>query len=333
MEKGRKTETAEKYVRKYIDLGIKFQKQYSKRGIAKVMLDENPDVYLDIEDARAYIRYVTNSYGEQNKHDKYTDLEEGLILINKPVIELDYTPYIVPPAYNKTLIIADLHGLFCDMQSLEIAINYGIKHNCDSFIIDGDFLDFYQFSKFDKSNRIVEQFYEEQEWGVELLQLLQRIFGFGILKEGNHDARRQLYIERLPLVYEEIKLLGGYSDYLNYSGSNIQFIKDYNVINYGKLNIIHGHEFQGGGGIHVAYNRLNKAFDNIISAHSHVKQEAVRVGIDGEVYGSWTLGCLCNLHPRYNINSNWTHGFATVAKDESGFFEIQNKLIINKKIY
>ena len=99
------------------------------------------------------------------------------------------------------------------------------------------------------------------------------------------------------------------------------------------MNIIHGHEYQGGGGIHVAYNRMNKAMDNVISGHSHVTQNSVKKSLSGKFYGSWTVGCLCSLSPRYNPQNNWNHGFAIIERDENGNFEVQNKMIVGGKIY
>jgi hypothetical protein len=111
----------------------------------------------------------------------------------------------------------------------------------------------------------------------------------------------------------------------------VEIIEDYRHIVYGKANIIHGHEYQGGGGIHVAYNRLSKTMDNTISAHSHITQSDFRPDINGNLYGSWSIGCLCNLHPRYNPKNRWTQGFARIEKDESGEFEMLNRMIYNGK--
>ena len=98
------------------------------------------------------------------------------------------------------------------------------------------------------------------------------------------------------------------------------------------MNIIHGHEYQGGGGIHVAYNRMNKAMDNVISGHSHVTQNSVKKSLSGKFYGSWTVGCLCSLSPRYAPKNNWNHGFVIVERDADGEFVVDNRMIIDGKI-
>lgn len=88
-----------------------------------------------------------------------------------------------------------------------------------------------------------------------------------------------------------------------------------------------------GGGIHVAYNRLNKTFDNTLSAHSHKSQGVIKQTINREVFGSWAVGCLCNLTPRYCAKNDWTNGFAIIRRDNSGDFEVENKVIFGEKLF
>jgi predicted phosphodiesterase len=259
-------------------------------------------------------------------------LSKRFALISNPTEELpNPEPYIIPKQYKNTLIIADLHSKFYDRRATEIAINYGVKKGCDSVIIDGDFMDYYGFSKFDRSAITMNGFEDEREWGVDMLQLLQECFGRVFLKKGNHDIRRELSHERLAVQFPDVLDLARYSEYLFFDDSNVEIIEDYRHIVYGKANIIHGHEYQGGGGIHVAYNRLSKTMDNTISAHSHITQSDFRPDINGNLYGSWSIGCLCNLHPRYNPKNRWTQGFARIEKDESGEFEMLNRMIYNGK--
>ncbi len=333
-EKG-KVDIARGIVDKYTNLGEKHKRGYSKAYIATVLFEENPDVYKDREDARYYVRYVTKSAGVSVR-SRTGNVDELLskrfALISNPTEELpNPEPYIIPKQYKNTLIIADLHSKFYDRSATEIAINYGVKKGCDSVIIDGDFMDYYGFSKFDRSAITMNGFWDEREWGVDMLQLLQECFGRVFLKKGNHDIRRELSHERLAVQFPDVLDLARYSEYLFFDDSNVEIIEDYRHIVYGKANIIHGHEYQGGGGIHVAYNRLNKTMDNTISAHSHTTQSDFRPDINGNLYGSWSIGCLCNLHPRYNPKNRWTQGFARIEKDESGEFEMLNRMIYNGK--
>ena len=328
---------AREVVARYIELGEKYNRGYSKRFMADVLFHENPDKFKDEEHARVFIRMATNAFGDAHRIRKDTaklDLVKRFALIDEPYEELpNPEPFIIPPQYKKSLIMADLHSKFYDKQATMAAIEYGVKHGCDSVIIDGDFMDFYGQSKFSKSALTLDAFIDEQDWGVDMLRLLQECFGKVFLKKGNHDTRREMLHEEMAARCRDMLGLCSYEDYLSFSGSEVEFIEDYRTVIYGKANIIHGHELDGArGGIHVAYNRLNRAMDNLVSAHSHITQGVGRPDINDNLFASWVIGCLCNLHPRYNPRNVWNHGFARIERDSTGDFEMLNKRMYKGKI-
>lgn len=327
-----KTETARLTVEEFIQIALQTGKGISKRFIARTLFTRHPDVYPSEEVARMYVRSVTAGKGAKSKTEKALELDRLFSLVADPVKEIDATPFEIPSGYKKLLVIADIHSRFYDKKALYKAIDDGLKSGVNGVLINGDFMDFYQFSKFDKNPNIVADFDLEQEWGVDILSMLQSLFGVVYLKQGNHDLRRELMIQRLSANMPELQGYTNYQDYLFYGGTNVQFIEDYKHITFGKLNIIHGHEYPSGG-IHIAYNRLNKAFDNVLSAHSHRGQSIIRQTINREVYGSWTIGCLCNLSPRYAPKNDWVHGYAIIERDNEGMFEVQNKIIRDEKIF
>ena len=170
-----RADLAREIVREYIDLGIKHNRGYSKRFIAAVLQSKHPDVYKDFEDARFYVRRVTGAQGRKLKMDK--QLAEDFALLENPITECELKPFIVPKQYKKPLIINDVHSKFHDRRAVEVAVNHGAKRGCDLVIINGDLFDFYQFSRFDKNNRIRSEFYSEREWAQDFLLLLQKTFG------------------------------------------------------------------------------------------------------------------------------------------------------------
>ena len=326
-----KSDLARSIVQEYIELGIKHNRGYSKRFIATVLHSKHPDQFTDAEDARRFIRRVTGAGGDNIKKDE--QLISDFSLLENPIVECELNPFVVPKQYKRALVINDIHSKFHDRKAVEVAINYGLKKGCDIAIINGDLFDFYQFSRFDKNNRIAADFFSEREWAQDFLLLLQNAFGKVIFKKGNHDIRREMFIQKLAAQLPELQGLESMQDYAFFDGSTVDIVEDYNIIEFGKLNLMHGHEYQGGGGIHVAYNRLNKAFDNIMSGHSHVTQENLKKTITGKFYGSWAVGCLCSLSARYNPQNNWNNGFAIVERDDDGDFVVDNKRIIEGKIF
>jgi hypothetical protein len=48
---------------------------------------------------------------------------------------------------------------------------------------------------------------------------------------------------------------------------------------------------------------------------------------------TWSLGCMCELHPPYMPLNKWNHGFAIVDLDDNGTdFEVRNKRILKGKV-
>ena len=327
-----KNEIARDFINIYLNTAELTGISCSKRSLANALYLKRPDIFKDIEDARYYIRYVTGATGNK-KANLNDEIAKAFALLGQPIVECEIKPFTVPKQYTKALVLSDIHSRFYDRQAVEIAINYGIKRGCNLCIINGDLLDLYQYSRFDKNPNIMQYFYSEREWVQDFLLLLQKAFGKVIYKKGNHDIRRELHIQRRLADVPEIRGLESVQDYVFFDGSTVDVIEDYNVIEFGKLNIIHGHEYQGGGGIHVAYNRLNKTMDNTLSAHSHITQSSMKKSISGQFYGSWTSGCLCSLSPRYNPQNNWNNGFTAVERDEIGEFEVDNKMIVGGRIF
>ena len=327
-----KRDIARAVINKYLEIAKEKKTSFSKRFIANVLFSEHPDLFKTYEDARSVIIKIMGGSGVCSTKNKDLELRAEWLLLEQPVVETIDEPYVVAPIYKKAFVINDIHSRFYDREAVYAAINYGIREKCDICIINGDLLDFYQFSKFDKNPDIMRYFMSEREWAQDFLGLLQKTFGKVIFKKGNHDIRREQYIHNKLAETPEVAGMLSLSDYLFFEGSNVEILEDTQVIEFGKLNIIHGHEYVGGG-IHIAYNRLNKAFDNVLSGHSHVTQQALKKTLLGDTMGSWSVGCLCNLHPRYNPKNNWNHGFAIVEREENGNFIVQNSQIIKGRVF
>jgi len=329
-----KTELVSRYIKKYLDIAKKTGNHQSKNFISQVIYNEHPKEFRDKEEVRRYVRRIVGGAGKEvaNKYEAFR--EEFLLLSEATDDTPNFEPYVYPKDKNKVLVIADIHGIFYDKKAVEIAISYGIKEHCNSVLIDGDLLDCYQYSKFDKDPRVSAYAIEnEREWGQDFLKMLQNAFEHVVFKAGNHDKRRELEIQKVSMSHPDICQSTSLEDYLHFEGSNVVFIPDYTIVKLGKLNVIHGSELYGGGGVNVARNRLLKTFKNVLSAHSHVTMQYNIKDILGDVCASYTIGCLCNLHPRYAPYNQYNHGFATVEIEKDGNFIVNNREIIKGRLY
>lgn len=311
MNKTTKRSITEKYIKKYI------KKIASKRALAKLMFDENPNIFKDMEDARINIRRLTFSAGKDNaKNGIEWDLPEG--------DKNDYKDFIMPQSANNLLILPDIHFPYHNKRALEEALNYGYKNNCNSILINGDGLDFYKGSKYDQ-DRTYKDLYEETEYFKIFLDELKENFNAPIyFKIGNHEERWERMLRENPQfdLFEDFKL----KNILQFGRYNVTEIGGKQEIKCGKFSIWHGHEYHGSGGVNPAKWLFERTMRSGVCGHFHRISEH-RVWNGTEWIENYSMGTLGDLRPAFlphqKANMTWVNGFGVLAWDNSNF-EFQN---------
>lgn len=243
---------------------------------------------------------------------------------------------------GKIGIISDAHWPFHDLRkdsngnfygsyltSIENLRDYGI----DTLVLNGDMMDLFHLSKHEKLEA-------KRNWKWELdvsramLKHLREFFGDKVrivYREGNHEERFKRYIADKAKELEDAVNL---TEMLGLDALRIEWVSDRAKMTAGGLYIDHGHEYFGGGGlVNPARNFFLKTFDNILVGHVHKKSEAIiRRPLDGSYMQAHSIGCLCDLNPRYAPRNQWTHGFALVELDKHGEFTLHNRIIMNGKV-
>ena len=244
----------------------------------------------------------------------------------------EHPSYILPNSYSKILVVADIHIPFHSKKNIETTFQYAKKRNIDCIIIDGDLLDCYSVSRFNKDIPITIA--DELKVLHSFFDYIRKMFPRTkiIYKEGNHDERWKHYIDKHREQFGNIPEFS--LEYLSHCGKyNIECVKDKRVIQAGKLYIIHGHEiFSGSGAVNVARNIRLKTNDNVLFGHFHRTQDDFTRTISDSLIGSWAIGSLCGLSPLYMPINNWNNGFAIVNLEDGGMFEVENKKIVNGEI-
>lgn len=232
---------------------------------------------------------------------------------------------------KELLILNDIHIPFHDKRALNTALTYAKE--CDTIILNGDIVDFYGCSSFIKNP---EKMFikDELEIAREFFELLRNNFkGEIIYKAGNHEDRFTRYMfNHAPALYgvETMTL----KSILKLDDYNIKFIDSIQLLETSDLTILHGHEiFSGAGTVNIARAYFLKAKENIIFGHRHQTQDYTDKSMKDKIKGSWAVGCLCDLKPRYMSQNNWNHGFARVSKINEKEFNVKNYKIINGKVY
>lgn len=301
--------------------------------LAKKVYKENVALYKDVEDARAVIRRYRGAAGDHGrkylKDTRFVNQKPEPPKLPKSEKENKQT-YIFPTQCNKILIISDIHAPYHDPEAIELALNYGVEHKANTVLINGDLIDFYMLSRFEKDVRKRSVKYEI-DCVRDILKYIRYKFPLATIVYylGNHDHRFNKYmVQKAPelLDIEEFNL---YS-LLKCAENNIILLDNNRGTKIGKLNVRHGHEFYGSGGVFPARAYFLKAKDNILVSHVHRTSEYTTPNINKKISGGFSIGCLSDLDPDYSPNCEYNLGFAMVTiLDKEGNFRVENKRIIN----
>jgi predicted phosphodiesterase len=309
--------------------------------MAKKIYAENSLLFTNVETVRTTIRGIKGKQGK-NKKNTYKDKE-----LYEPVThnynpyklpdseEQIRQPYILPKANNNILLISDLHIPYHNISAITAALDYGKKENVNTVIINGDLMDFYFQSRFEKDPRKRNTKFEFDSTKAFLVILRETFPNAQIYWiKGNHDVRYEHWLmAKAPEVFDDpyYRL----EERLRLSEENIHLIGDKTIVKAGKLNIHHGHLFFRGfiAPVNSARGLFMKAKESTICSHVHKVHEHSETNISGELITCWTTGCLAELSPDYSpFCNNYAHGFSHIRVDADRNYSVRNFRVIDGKI-
>lgn len=313
------------------DLAREYCEKYpraSTNSLVRMLMRDHPKVFTGENQADCRVRYARGEQGKKNRS------------AGKPVPKV----YKLPASDAKPVqpwvfdgkgfgsVISDLHVPYHDNRAIETTLRFIEREGATDFlIIDGDFLDCYQLSRFDKDPR-QRCFASELEAGRAMLDVFLGIYKRVVFKEGNHEVRYQHYLQRKAaelLGIDEFEL----RNLLKLDDRGISYVKANQVIHAGPLNILHGHEYGGGffAPVNPARGMFMRAKRHTLSGHNHQTSEHNETDIRRGLTSNWSMGCQCDLSPEYAALNKWNHGFATLGLDGQ-IFEVENKRIIDGRV-
>ena len=318
---------------------------YPKFGtmtLAKLLFQENPLLYTNVEHARTAVRTLRGESGDSNrKHCKYYKTnDKPQKMTTEPKMPTSHAKgqetFKLPIADNNILMISDLHIPYHVNKAVESAINYGVEHKVNTVFINGDLLDFHHQSRFEsdpKKRSTKEEFEACKEFFEYLRHKLPKANIYWLL--GNHDIRYELWLRnKAPMLFfDEYYLL---EDRLNLSKYRVKKIDDKTLVKIGKLNVTHGHLLLRGvfAPVNAARGVFMKAKESTIIGHVHKVSEHQETTLNGSAVITYSTGCLCELNPDYSpFANNYMHGFAHIRTENNGDYHVRNFKIINGKIY
>lgn len=307
--------------------------------MAKKIYAENSLLFNSVETVRTGIRCIK---GKTGKHKPYKDKSmfvEPTFNYNPYKLpdseEQIRHPYILPKANNNILLISDLHIPYHNISAITAALDYGKQENVNTIIINGDLMDFYYQSRFEKDPHKRNTKFEFDSTKA-FLVILRATFPNAQIYwvKGNHDVRYEHWLmAKAPEVFDDpyYRL----EERLRLSEQNIHLIGDKTIVKAGKLNIHHGHLFFRGfiAPVNSARGLFLRAKESTSCSHVHKISEHTETNLSGELITCWTSGCLCELSPDYSpFANNYAHGFQHIKVDSDRNYSVKNYRILNGRI-
>jgi predicted phosphodiesterase len=304
--------------------------------LARIIYKENKLAFSNLESVRTCLRGLEGKAARSAKAIFQTDERPKNPYKLPETASYERGPLVLPKSCNNILLISDLHIPYHNVEAITLAIDYGQKANVNTVFINGDLMDFHQLSRFmkdPKKRSVKHEFDTTKAFLVSLRDAFPAAEIYWL--KGNHCVRYEhwLMTKAYEIFDDEYYHL---ENRLRLNEQRVKIIDDKTLVKAGQLSITHGHHVMRGffSPVNSARGAWMKAKQSIIIGHVHKVSNHVEVNLDGQTFGCWSTGSLCELRPDYSpLVSNYQHGFAHVIIDNDGTFAVKNMQIINGKIH
>ncbi len=305
----------EDYIKKYPHL--------SNHKLSKLVYKNEPLMFSSAEACRIRILRKRKELKIKPPEYKYLTLPKGIKNL--------YDDIVITGTY-RILILSDIHIPFHDDENLRYILDK--KEKYDIIILNGDILDVYSLSRFEKDPRL-RSFAEEIKIAKLFFTYLRQKFKKAkiIYKAGNHEERYEKFL------YNKAPELFGIDEYrlekiLNLDNFGIEYVDNRKVIKINELYILHGHEYGN------SYSPVNpsrtiylRSKKNTLVGHWHQPSTHQEPSIDKKFVTCWSTGCLCDLYPKWLPLNKWATGYAFLETYGSREFNVNNYKIIDRKLF
>jgi len=230
-----------KFVTEAMDDALSNFPEVPTKTLAKAIYKDHNKFFTSVEQVRSALRRRRGNAGVSNmKTDFHRPNKEAGFKSQIPVSQTkEWAPYIIPNG-ERIAIISDIHLPYHCEATLQRWYADASEFEPSVIVINGDLLDFYRMSRFEKNPAVrdtafeIDQAHEFFEW------ITDRFEAKVVFKEGNHDERWAKYIwnnapefsKFAQFSLEQVLLLDEFG---------VDHVGDKRVIHAGDLKIIHGH--------------------------------------------------------------------------------------------
>jgi len=302
--------------------------------LARLLYKDNPLLFNSIDDARDTLRAIEGKHkGGNQRRESYTKVVPDRPMNPYKLPESDardFVPYEIES--TRLLILSDVHLPYQDNAAITAIFDAVKPGDIDGVLLNGDLLDFYGLSRFirDPKKRSISGELQAlaQFYSVLRVNYPVKIF----YKFGNHEERYDHFLWSKAAEIADVDEFN-LEEVIKRRMPGVEVIKDKRIINFGSLNIIHGHEYASGifQSVNVARGLFLKSKVSSLQGHAHQVSEHTETDMNGKITTTWSVGCLCDMHPDYAKLNKWSQGFA-VAEREGDDFQVKNYRIHKGKI-
>jgi predicted phosphodiesterase len=306
----------------------------SKANLGKIAFERHPHLFDNPETARTMIRTITGAMGGKNRKKTRNIMEHKPQLPPSNCKEREFQ--VLPKECSNILWLSDVHIPNQDNEAIELAVEYGKKHDVNCIVLGGDILDNTPFTSHDAPPPGLDDVRTWFQYARQFIEYLKFQFPKAKLYwiEGNHDSWIKRYLmKKAPILFSDEYYHLPQRMKLDELG--VKFFAEHVVLMAGKLQMHHGHTMIRGvfAPVNAARGLFLRVKSNAIIGHVHTTSHHVEKTLKGETIGTWSVGCLCTLAPDYDPHGTKHNlGFAHILVEKNGDFKVNNIAIHDGRI-
>jgi predicted phosphodiesterase len=319
----------------------------SKRRLAMMLNAKHPALFETVERARNCLRRTTGTCGKSNLKHARVQIPNNPRAGSKVYRIPKSTAKPWEPYNTKAKCIAvfsDCHFPVHDPEAIEAAVAH-VKENFepDTVLLNGDFADAIEFGSWAKSPKAIQT---ENSLATIRAGLLYFRAEFPeaklIYKFGNHEDRLERFCwERAPelvglehVTWKGLLTIDNDLKKVSELDDLIWIGEERPIITNGGLAIFHGHELPRGltNAVNPARGAFLRTRDSVMIGHHHQSSSHVEYSWKKEPVNCWSVGCLCELSPRYARINKWNLGHAVVEAEKNSFSVSNFKQLSDNRI-
>jgi len=319
--------------------------EVSKRRLAMMLNAKHPGLFETVERARNCLRRTTGTCGKLN-------LRAKVKIPDKP--RAGSKVYSIPKSTAKPwepyktnakciAVFSDCHFPVHDPDAIEAAVAH-VKANFepDTVLLNGDFADAIEFGSWAKSPKAIQT---ENSLATIRAGLLYFRAEFPnaklIYKFGNHEDRLERFCwERAPelvglehVTWKGLLTIDNDLKKVSELDDLIWIGEERPIITNGGLAIFHGHELPKGlSQVNPSRTSFLRTRDSVLVGHFHQSSSHSEYNWKKDPINCFSVGCLCDMNPRYARINKWNLGHAIIETDKNSFSVSNFKQLSDNRI-